>query len=50
MNSRFKQFDWNPWRQFAQVLSEVANEPITNWPGLTEVTSAPTSSTKPMYS
>jgi hypothetical protein len=50
MNSRCRQFDWKPLRQFAQVLSEVAKDPTTNWPGLTEVTSAPTSSTKPTYS
>lgn len=50
MNSRFRQLDWNPLRQFAQVLSEVANEPTTNWPGFTAVTSGPTSSTKPTYS
>src|SRR5438445_3229998 len=33
-----------------QVLSEAKNEPITNWPGLTEVTALPTSSTMPQYS
>jgi hypothetical protein len=50
MNSRCRQFDGKPFRQFAQVLSEVANEPMTNCPGRTEVTSLPTSSTKPTYS
>src|SRR5262249_23827932 len=33
-----------------QVLSEAKNEPITNWPGLIEVTALPTSSTIPQYS
>jgi hypothetical protein len=32
------------------VLSEAMNEPITNWPGRTVVTSLPTSSTTPQYS
>jgi hypothetical protein len=50
MNLRCRQADCQPLRQFAQVLSEVANEPTTNWPGLTEVTSPPTSSTMPTYS
>lgn len=50
MNSRCRQFDWKPFLQFAQVLSEVANEPTTNWPGRTEMTALPTSSTKPTYS
>lgn len=50
MNSRFRQCDWKPLRQCAHVLSEVANEPTTNCPGRTAVTSDPTSSTKPTYS
>ncbi len=50
MNSRFTQFDWKPARQCGQVLSDVANEPTTNWPGRTAVTSGPVSSTKPTYS
>ena len=33
-----------------QVLSEAQNDPITNWPGWTVVTSLPTSSTIPTYS
>jgi len=33
-----------------QVLSEAKNEPMTNWPGLTEVTALPTFSTTPQYS
>jgi hypothetical protein len=32
------------------VLSEAKNEPTTNWPGCTVVTSLPTSSTTPTYS
>lgn len=50
MNSRCRQEDCQPFRQFAQVLSEVAKEPTTNWPGLTWVTSLPVSSTMPTYS
>jgi hypothetical protein len=33
-----------------QVLSEAQNEPITNWPGMTDRTSRPASSTMPQYS
>ena len=33
-----------------QVLSELANEPTTNWPGLMCLTALPTSSTMPQYS
>jgi hypothetical protein len=33
-----------------QVLSEVANEPMTNCPGLTDRAAPPTSSTMPQYS
>ncbi len=50
MNSRCRQDDCQPLRQFTQVLSEVAKEPTTNWPGLTLATSLPTSSTMPTYS
>jgi hypothetical protein len=32
------------------VLSEAKKEPMTNWPGLIEVTARPTSSTMPQYS
>jgi hypothetical protein len=49
-NSRWKQFDWKPFSQFAQVSSDVANEPTTSCPGRMEVTSDPTASTKPTYS
>jgi hypothetical protein len=42
------QFQAPPGRvEWGQVLSEVANDPITNCPGLTEVTALPTSSTMP---
>src|SRR5690348_15405450 len=50
MNSRCTHDDWYPFWQLGQVLSEVANEPTTNWPGLMDLTAAPTSSTKPQYS
>jgi hypothetical protein len=33
-----------------QVLSDVANEPMTNCPGFTDFTDRPTSSTNPQYS
>jgi hypothetical protein len=42
--------DWNRARQFGQVLSDAKNEPMTNWPGLMELTPLPTSSTMPQYS
>ena len=50
MNSRCSHDDWKPKRQCGQVLSEMQNEPTTNWPGLTVVTALPTSSTTPQYS
>ena len=37
-------------RNGAWVLSEAKKEPMTNWPGLTEMTALPTSSTIPQYS
>src|SRR5437899_7412163 len=42
--------DWYPIWQLGQLLSDAKNEPITNWPGLIEVTALPTSSTMPQYS
>ena len=36
------------WETIA--LSEAAKEPMTNWPGLTDRTALPTSSTMPQYS
>ena len=42
--------DWYPFRQCGHTLSDVANEPTTNWPGFTDLTALPTSSTKPQYS
>ncbi len=50
MNSRCTHDDWKPRRQCGQVLSEMQNEPMTNCPGLTDVTALPTSSTTPQYS
>src|SRR5271165_1260915 len=50
MNSRCWHPDWYPARQFGQVLSEIQNDPMTNWPGFTVFTALPTSSTKPQYS
>src|SRR5947209_6992205 len=50
MNSRWMHEDWYPYRQWAQVLSDVANEPTTSCPGLMDLTALPTSSTKPQYS
>src|SRR5206468_11734314 len=50
MNSRWTHDDWYPYWQLGQVLSDVANEPMTNWPGLTDRTALPTSSTMPQYS
>src|SRR3954453_9928432 len=47
MNSRCTHDDWYPYWQCGQVLSDVANEPITNCPALTDLTELPTSSTKP---
>src|SRR6266404_5262371 len=41
---------WYPAWQCGQVLSEAKNEPMTNWPGLTDLTALPTSSTMPQYS
>src|SRR5437870_8858852 len=41
--------DWYPIWQLGQLLSDAKNEPITNWPGLIEVTALPTSSTMPQY-
>jgi len=32
------------------MLSEAKNEPMTNWPGLIELTPLPTFSTTPQYS
>ncbi len=49
-NSACTHFDWNPARQISQVLSEMTNDPTTKSPGLTVVTSEPTSSTTPTYS
>ena len=37
-------------RQCGHVLSDAKNDPITNWPGLIDVTPRPTSSTMPQYS
>jgi len=37
-------------RQLGQVLSDAKNEPMTNWPGLMDLTVLPTSSTMPQYS
>src|SRR6266567_2182280 len=34
INSRCRHDDWYPYWQLGQVLSDVANEPMTNWPGL----------------
>src|SRR3989449_885192 len=39
-----------PTWQLGQVLSDAKNEPMTNWPGLMEVTTLPASSTMPQYS
>jgi hypothetical protein len=50
MNSRCSQDDWKPNLQCGQVLSDRQNEPTTNWPGLTEMTALPTSTTMPQYS
>ena len=50
MNSRFTQDDWYSYWQWGHELSEVANEPMTNRPGLIERTALPTSSTTPQYS
>src|ERR1700678_2167491 len=50
MNSRCTHDDWNPNRQCGQVLSEMQNEPTTNWPGRTLLTALPTCSTMPQYS
>src|SRR6266481_5718986 len=49
-SSRCWQDDWYPISQLGQVLSEAKNEPMTNWPGLTDLTALPTSSTMPQYS
>jgi hypothetical protein len=49
-SSRCWQEGWNPAWQFGQVLSEAKKEPMTNWPGLMDRTSLPTSSTMPQYS
>src|ERR1700738_676629 len=49
-NSLCWQDVWYPAWQCGQVLSEAKNEPMTNWPGLTEVTALPTFSTMPQYS
>ena len=50
MNSRCSHDDWKPKRQCGQVLSDMTNEPTTNWPARTVVTALPTSSTMPQYS
>ena len=50
MNSRCSQEDGKPNRQCGQVLSEMQNEPTTNWPGFTVLTASPTSTTTPQYS
>src|SRR5205814_5985056 len=42
--------EWYPMWQCGQVLSEAKKEPITNWPGLIDVTALPTCSTVPQYS
>jgi hypothetical protein len=50
MNSRCSHDDWKPKRQCGQVLSEMQNDPTTNWPGRTVFTALPISSTTPQYS
>src|SRR5437879_3970852 len=49
-SSRCWQDDWYPIWQLGQVLSDAKNEPMTNWPGLIDLTARPTSSTMPQYS
>jgi hypothetical protein len=49
-NSRCSQDDGYPNLQLGQVLSDAKNEPMTNWPGFTDLTALPTSSTMPQYS
>ena len=50
MKPPWMQRDWKPSSQISQVLSETQKEPTTKSPGLTLVTSSPTSTTVPMYS
>src|SRR5207302_5699031 len=49
-SSRCWQDDWYPIWQLGQVLSDAKNEPMTNLPGLIDLTARPTSSTMPQYS
>src|SRR5260370_1300403 len=49
-NSRGSQDDGYPHVQLGEVLSDAKNEPMTKWPGFTDLTALPTSSTIPQYS
>src|SRR5882762_11662654 len=49
-NSLCWQEVWYPAWQCGHVLSDAKNDPMTNWPGLIDVTARPTSSTMPQYS
>src|SRR5215469_2122345 len=49
-SSRCRQDDWYPIWHVGQVLSDAKNEPMTNWPGLMDLTALPTSATIPQYS
>jgi len=50
MNSICSHDEWKPYAQCGQVLSDMQNEPTTNWPGFTVRTAEPTSTTTPQYS